>query len=244
MITINNLHKSFNDVTVIKGVNLNIQRGSVIVIIGPSGSGKSTLLRCINGLELPNDGTIKIDQLQVDFSTKTSQKEILNMRRQTGMVFQSYALFPHLTALENIIEGLITVKQMKKKEAIQIGEQLLTRVGLIKHKDSYPAQLSGGQEQRVAIARALAMDPKVMLFDEPTSALDPELVSDVLNVMKDLANEGMTMVVVTHEMKFAQDVADEVIFIDDGHIIEQGRPEQIFTNPSEKRTKQFLSLFE
>lgn len=244
MITINNLHKSFNDKKVITDVNLTIHRGHVVVIIGPSGSGKSTLLRCLNGLEIPNEGTIKLDELKVNFSTHISQKQILNLRRQTGMVFQSYALFPHLTALENITEGLITVKRIAKNKANQIGEKLLQRVGLIDFKHAYPAQLSGGQEQRVAIARALAIDPKIMLFDEPTSALDPELVNDVLQVMKDLANEGMTMIVVTHEMKFAQDVADDVIFIDNGQIVEQGTPEQIFINPTENRTKQFLSLFE
>lgn len=244
MITIKNLHKSFNNIDVIRGIDLKIPQGNVIVIIGPSGSGKSTLLRCLNGLEVPIQGKIKIDKLEVDFSNKVSQKQILQMRRQTGMVFQGYALFPHLTAIENIIEGLITVKNLPKHEALKIGEELLERVGLIKYKKSYPSQLSGGQEQRVAIARALAMDPKVMLFDEPTSALDPELVQDVLKVMKDLANDGMTMVVVTHEMKFAQDVADEIVFIDEGIIVEKGTPVKVFSQPKKTRTKQFLSLFE
>lgn len=244
MITLQNLHKSFNNIDVIKGIDLNINQGNVVVIIGPSGSGKSTLLRCLNGLESPHKGKVIIDKLEVDFSKNVTQKQILQMRRQTGMVFQSYALFPHLTAIENITEGLITVKKVPKNKALKIGIKLLNRVGLINHKDSYPAQLSGGQEQRVAIARALAMEPKVMLFDEPTSALDPELVNDVLKVMKDLANDGMTMVVVTHEMKFAKDVADEVIFIDKGKIIEKGTPKTIFTKPTETRTKQFLSLFE
>lgn len=173
-----------------------------------------------------------------------TQKQIIDLRRRTGMVFQNYALFPHLTVIENIIEGLIIVKKLPKIEAIKIGEKLLEKVGLLTHKDYYPSQLSGGQEQRVAIARALAMDPKVMLFDEPTSALDPELVNEVLKVMKDLANEGMTMVIVTHEMKFAEEVANEVVFFDEGVIIEHGPPSLIFHNPKKERTKKFLSLIQ
>lgn len=244
MIKIKNLHKSFSDLHVIKGVDLEIAPGSVVVIIGPSGSGKSTLLRCLNGLEIPNSGVLEIDDLQLDFSKKVSKKQILNLRRRTGMVFQNYALFPHLTAIGNITEGLTTVKKIPKSEAVEIGEKLLEKVGLLSHKDHYPNQLSGGQEQRVAIARALAMDPKVMLFDEPTSALDPELVSEVLKVMRDLADEGMTMVIVTHEMKFAEEVANEVVFIDEGVIIEQGPPSRIFHNPEKERTKKFLSLIQ
>lgn len=244
MISIKGLQKSFGDLEVIKDIDLDVSPGSVVVIIGPSGSGKSTLLRCLNGLEIPNKGIFEIGGLQLDFSKKVTQKQILNLRRRTGMVFQNYALFPHLTAIENIIEGLITVKKTNKQEAIKIGEQLLEKVGLLSHKDYYPAQLSGGQEQRVAIARALAMDPKVMLFDEPTSALDPELVSEVLKVMRDLANEGMTMVIVTHEMKFAEEVANEVIFIDGGSIVEQGAPTHIFHHPTKERTKKFLSLIQ
>lgn len=242
MISINGLHKSFNQVEVIKNVNLDIPTGNVIVIIGPSGSGKSTLLRCINGLEIPDSGSVEIDGLAVNFSEHVSEKQVISLRRCTGMVFQNYALFPHLTAIENVIEGLITVKKTSKREALKIGEKLLGGVGLTAQKDFYPAQLSGGQEQRVAIARSLAMDPKVMLFDEPTSALDPELVGEVLKVMKDLANEGMTMVIVTHEMKFAKEVADEVVFIDEGVIVEKGSPNHIFTNPSKERTQRFLSL--
>lgn len=244
MIKIKGLQKSFNDLKVINNIDLDISPGSVVVIIGPSGSGKSTFLRCLNGLEIPNKGTIEIDGLQLDFSKKVTQKQILDLRRRTGMVFQNYALFPHLTVMENIIEGLITVKKLSKRDVIQIGEKLLEKVGLLTHKDYYPAQLSGGQEQRVAIARALAMDPKVMLFDEPTSALDPELVTEVLKVMKDLANEGMTMVIVTHEMKFAEEVANEIVFIDEGVIIEHGPPSLIFHNPKIERTKKFLSLIQ
>lgn len=244
MIKITGLRKSFDQLEVIKDVDLEIATGKVIVIIGASGSGKSTLLRCINGLEIATHGIVNIDGLTVDFSKRVSEKELLNLRRQTGMVFQSYALFPHLTAIENVIEGLLTVKRMPKAEAVIIGEQLLEKVGLLSYKDSYPAQLSGGQEQRVAIARALAMDPKVMLFDEPTSALDPELVHDVLKVMKDLAEDGMTMIVVTHEMNFAKEVANEIIFIDQGVIVEQGKPNDIFTKPQKDRTQQFLNLIQ
>lgn len=244
MIKITGLRKSFDQLEVIKDVDLEIATGKVIVIIGASGSGKSTLLRCINGLEIATHGIVNIDGLAVDFSKRVSEKELLNLRRQTGMVFQSYALFPHLTAIENVIEGLLTVKRMPKAEAVIIGEQLLEKVGLLSYKDSYPAQLSGGQEQRVAIARALAMDPKVMLFDEPTSALDPELVHDVLKVMKDLAEDGMTMIVVTHEMNFAKEVANEIIFIDQGVIVEQGKPDDIFTKPQKDRTQQFLNLIQ
>ena len=244
MIKITGLQKSFNQLEVIKDVDLEIATGKVIVIIGASGSGKSTLLRCINGLEIANHGVVNIDGLEVDFSKRVSENEVLKLRRQTGMVFQSYALFPHLTAIEFVIEGLITVKRMPKAEAVIIGEQLLEKVGLLSHKNAYPAQLSGGQEQRVAIARSLAMDPKVMLFDEPTSALDPELVHDVLKVMKDLAEDGMTMIVVTHEMSFAKEVANEIIFIDQGVIVEQGKPNDIFTKPQKDRTQQFLNLIQ
>ncbi len=244
MIKITGLRKSFDQLEVIKDVDLEIATGKVIVIIGASGSGKSTLLRCINGLEIATHGIVNIDGLEVDFSKRVSENEVLKLRRQTGMVFQSYALFPHLTAIENVIEGLITVKRMPKAEAVIIGEQLLEKVGLLSYKDSYPAQLSGGQEQRVAIARSLAMDPKVMLFDEPTSALDPELVHDVLKVMKELAEDGMTMIVVTHEMNFAKEVANEIIFIDQGVIVEKGKPNDIFTKPQKDRTQQFLNLIQ
>lgn len=244
MIEINQLQKSFGQLDVLKGIDLTIEQGKVVVIIGPSGSGKSTLLRCLNVLEVPNSGIIQIDGKQLNFNQKPSKKMIYQFRHLTGMVFQNYNLFPHLTALENVIEGLITVKKIDKKQALKKGEALLEKVGMLSHKNHYPTQLSGGQEQRVAIARALAMEPKVMLFDEPTSALDPELVNEVLKVMKDLAQEGMTMVVVTHEMKFAKDVADEVIFIDQGEIIEKGVPAQIFKTPQHKRTQKFLQLLQ
>ncbi|GKV63890.1 MULTISPECIES: amino acid ABC transporter ATP-binding protein [Sporosarcina] len=244
MITIQGLKKSFGPLEVINNVDLEIAAGKVVVIIGPSGSGKSTLLRCLNVLETPNGGSISIDGQQLDFNQPVSKKAIGAFRRLTGMVFQSYNLFPHLTAKGNVTEGLTTVKGVSKKEAGETAEQLLAKVGLADHKEKYPHQLSGGQEQRVAIARALAMDPKVMLFDEPTSALDPELVNEVLRVMKDLAQEGMTMAVVTHEMRFAREVADEVIFIDGGVIVERGAPAQIFTNPQHERTKKFLSLLQ
>ncbi len=244
MISIQGLKKSFGPLEVIKNVDLEIEQGKVVVIIGPSGSGKSTLLRCLNVLETPNGGILSIDGQTLDFNASVSRKSISAFRRLTGMVFQSYNLFPHLTATRNITEGLTTVKRLSSKEAAKKAEQLLDKVGLQDHKDKLPFQLSGGQQQRVAIARALAMDPKVMLFDEPTSALDPELVGEVLRVMKDLANEGMTMAVVTHEMRFAKEVADEVIFIDEGVIVERGAPDQLFTNPQHERTKKFLSLIQ
>ncbi|EGQ24626.1 MULTISPECIES: amino acid ABC transporter ATP-binding protein [Sporosarcina] len=244
MISIQGLRKSFGSMEVIKNVDLDIEQGKVVVIIGPSGSGKSTLLRCLNVLETPNGGIISIDDQQLDFNKSVSKKAIGAFRQLTGMVFQGYNLFPHLTAMGNVTEGLTTVKGQSKKEAEKTAGQLLAKVGLADHKEKYPYQLSGGQEQRVAIARALAMDPKVMLFDEPTSALDPELVNEVLRVMKDLAHEGMTMAVVTHEMRFAQEVADEVIFIDGGVIVERGAPADIFNNPQHERTKKFLSLLQ
>ncbi|MFJ7827581.1 amino acid ABC transporter ATP-binding protein [Psychrobacillus sp. NPDC096623] len=242
MISIQNLQKSFGKLEVLKDISIEVGKGKVIVVIGPSGSGKSTFLRCLNVLEQPQNGVVSIDNHSLDFSKKLSNKEIANFRHLTGMVFQSYNLFPHLTAIENVIEGLVTVKKIKKQEAIKKGEILLEKVGLSAHRDYYPYQLSGGQSQRVAIARALAMEPKVMLFDEATSALDPELVKEVLKVMKDLANEGMTMIVVTHEMQFAREVADEVIFFDNGIIVESGSPEQIFKAPKHERTQQFLNL--
>lgn len=244
MIAIQNLHKSFGDLEVLKGIDLTIEKGKVIVVIGPSGSGKTTLLRCLNVLETPTLGKISIDQSELDFQRKVAQKDIIELRRQTGMVFQGYNLFPHKTALENVMEGPITVKRENVQQVRHKAEQLLAKVGLADKANHYPYQLSGGQQQRVGIARALAMEPKVMLFDEPTSALDPELVGEVLKVMKDLALEGMTMVVVTHEMKFARDVADEVVFIDQGVIIERGTPEEVLQQPKQERTKRFLKLIE
>jgi cystine transport system ATP-binding protein len=244
MISVKGLYKQFDKLEVLKGLDLELERGKVIVLIGPSGSGKTTFLRCLNVLETPTKGVISIDDETLDFSKPVTNKKIASFRRQTGMVFQSYNLFPHMTALENVMEGPVTVKKESKEVVRRRAEALLNKVGLGDKLDYYPFQLSGGQQQRVGIARALAMEPMVMLFDEPTSALDPELVGEVLKVMKDLANEGMTMVVVTHEMRFAKEAADEVLFLDQGVIVERGKPEQIFTNPKEARTKQFLSLIE
>jgi L-cystine transport system ATP-binding protein len=244
MISIKGLKKSFDQLEVLKGLDLEIDKGKVVVIIGPSGSGKTTFLRCLNILETPTEGKISIGGQKIDFSTKVSPKSISSFRRLTGMVFQGYNLFPHMTALENVMEGPVTVKKDAKSIARQKAAFFLEKVGLSDKMDFYPFQLSGGQQQRVGIARALAMEPEVMLFDEPTSALDPELVGEVLKVMKDLANEGMTMVVVTHEMRFAQEAADEVIFMDGGIIVERGAPDSIFTNPTADRTKQFLRMIQ
>jgi len=244
LISINGLSKRFGDLEVLKNISLEVDKGKVIVVIGPSGSGKTTLLRCLNVLEVPTSGFVQISNKQLDFSNHVSKRDITEFRKLTGMVFQSYNLFPHKTALQNVMEGPITVKKQDKSVARKKAEQLLGKVGLGDKLDFYPFQLSGGQQQRVGIARALAMEPEVMLFDEPTSALDPELVGDVLKVMKELANEGMTMIVVTHEMKFAKEVADEVIFMDGGYIVEKGDPKTIFTLPKEARTKQFLQLIQ
>ncbi len=241
MISIKNLHKQFDQLEVLKGIDLEIEKGKVVVIIGPSGSGKTTMLRCLNVLEIPTKGTISIEREILDFSSSVSKKSIATFRRLTGMVFQSYNLFPHKTALENVMEGPVIVKNENKDLAEKTARRLLEKVGLGDKIDFYPSHLSGGQQQRVGIARALAMEPQVMLFDEPTSALDPELVGEVLKVMKDLAKEGMTMIVVTHEMRFAREAADEVIFMDQGVIVERGKPVDIFTNPKEERTKQFLN---
>jgi len=244
MITINGLHKQFGQLEVLKGIDLKINKGQVVVVIGPSGSGKTTLLRCLNILEVPTSGSITIDDQTTDFSTKVPKKSVDALRKKSAMVFQHYNLFPHMTVLQNVMEGPIIVKKLSKVEARKRAENLLVKVGLGDKLDFFPHQLSGGQQQRVGIARALALEPKVMLFDEPTSALDPELVGEVLQVMKDLADEGITMVVVTHEMRFAKDVADEVIFMDQGKIIERSEPNQMFTQPKEERTRQFLNLIQ
>lgn len=244
MISIKNLHKSFDNLRVLKGIDLEIAEGKVVVVIGPSGSGKTTFLRCLNVLETPTEGTISIDEKTLNFSEKVAKKDIAIFRRLTGMVFQNYNLFPHMTALQNVMEGPVMVKGIQKETARQHAESLLEKVGLGDKKDYYPFQLSGGQQQRVGIARAMAMEPKVMLFDEPTSALDPELVGEVLKAMKDLAKAGMTMVVVTHEMRFAKEVADEVIFMDQGVIVERGTPIEIFEHPKEDRTRQFLNMIQ
>jgi L-cystine transport system ATP-binding protein len=242
MISVQGLYKQFGDVEVLKGIDITVEKGKVVVLIGPSGSGKTTFLRCLNVLEMPTKGKISIANRQLDFSKPVTKREIHEFRRLTGMVFQSYNLFPHMTALENVMEGPVTVKREKKERAREKAIVLLEKVGLGDKAHHYPFQLSGGQQQRVAIARALAMEPEVMLFDEPTSALDPELVGEVLKVMKSLANEGMTMVVVTHEMRFAKEAADEVVFMDGGIIVERGAPEQLLVSPKHERTKQFLQL--
>ena len=236
MIDIKNLHKSFGEHEVLKGIDLHINPQEVVVIIGPSGSGKSTLLRCMNLLEEPTSGSVVVDGIDL-----TGDSDINKAREEIGMVFQRFNLFPHMTVLQNITLAPIKVRNMAKDEAEKIARELLERVGLADKADAYPPQLSGGQQQRVAIARALAMRPKVMLFDEPTSALDPEMVNEVLDVMKSLANEGMTMAVVTHEMGFAREVGDRGLFVDGGNIIEQGAPKDVFENPKEERTKLFLS---
>lgn len=233
-----NIHKSFGDLEVLKGIDLEVAPSEVVVLVGVSGSGKSTLLRCFNFLERINKGTIEIDGQVID----SKKHKLSEIRAEVGMVFQHFNLFPHMTVLENVIEAPIIVKKMKKVDAIVLGKQLLEKVGLSDKADVYPSKLSGGQKQRVAIARSLAMEPKVLLFDEPTSALDPELVGEVLAVMQQLAQEGMTMVVVTHEMKFAKEVADRVIMLDEGQIIESADPATFFENPSHDRTKQFIQL--
>lgn len=243
MINIKNLHKKFNDLEVLKGIDLTVDKGKTAVIIGPSGSGKTTLLRCLNLLEIPDSGMISLGENSIEFQEKKklSSSEIISFRKQTGMVFQNYNLFPHYTALENVMEGQVTVLKKTKAEARTIAHRLLDKVGLKDKADMYPHQLSGGQQQRVGIARAMAMGPNVLLFDEPTSALDPELVGEVLKVMKGLSEEGMTMVVVTHEMQFARDVADEVIFMDNGVVVERGTPDNVFNKTENQRTLQFLN---
>ncbi|MGF0015353.1 amino acid ABC transporter ATP-binding protein [Mitsuokella jalaludinii] len=236
MIDIENLRKSFGDVEVLKGIDLTIKEKEVVVIIGPSGSGKSTLLRCMNYLEEPTSGKVSVDGIVLD-----GEANINKVREEVGMVFQRFNLFPHMTVLDNIMLAPIKVRHITKAEAEDTARKLLARVGLANKADAYPSQLSGGQQQRVAIARALAMKPKVMLFDEPTSALDPEMVGEVLDVMRKLAEEGMTMVIVTHEMGFAREVGDRLLFVDDGRIIEQGDPKEVFEHPQEERTRLFLS---
>ncbi|WP_227767927.1 amino acid ABC transporter ATP-binding protein [Zhaonella formicivorans] len=236
MIKIRNLHKHFGELHVLKGINMEVKEKEVVCLIGASGSGKSTLLRCINFLER-SEGEIWIEGRKIDRQTMDLNK----LRQEVGMVFQHFNLFPHMTVLGNVIEAPIHVKGLSRKEAEETAMQLLNKVGLADKANVYPSQLSGGQKQRVAIARALAMQPKVMLFDEPTSALDPELVGEVLAVMKQLAKEGMTMVVVTHEMGFAKEVGDWVVYMDGGNIIEIGRPSDIFNNPRNQRTREFLS---
>ena len=236
MIRIHNLTKSFGDNQVLKGISTEIADGEVVVVIGPSGSGKSTFLRCLNRLEEADGGEIIFEGVDVN----DKKTEIEKVREDMGMVFQSFNLFPHKTVMENITMAPVLVKGMDQKAAEAKAEKLLDRVGLLDKKDSYPSQLSGGQKQRIAIVRALAMEPQVMLFDEPTSALDPEMVGEVLDVMQQLAKEGMTMVVVTHEMGFAREVGDRILFLDEGYLLEEGTPEEVFGHPKEARTKEFL----
>ena len=239
MLKVENIHKSFGEKNVLRGVSLEVDRGDVIVLLGPSGSGKSTLLRCINFLDRPDSGSLEFDGITYDLQT-IRKKEIHQIRLKTGFVFQSYNLFRNMTAIENVMEGLITARKVEKAEARRRAVQALDKVGLQGIYDQYPGQLSGGQQQRVGIARAIAAEPEVIFFDEPTSALDPELIGEVLSVMRTLASEGTTMVVVTHEMQFAQEVANKVFFMADGVIVEHGTAEDIFVHPQEERTRQFL----
>ena len=236
MIYVNDLHKYFGDLQVLKGVNQHIKKGEKVAVIGPSGSGKSTFLRCLNMLEIPTKGTITIDGEEIT----AKGKDLNRIRQKMGMVFQQFYLFPHKTVMGNITMAPMVLKKMSKEEAETKAEELLRKVGLLDKAAAYPAQLSGGQKQRIAIARALAMEPEIMLFDEPTSALDPEMVGEVLEVMKSLADAGMTMVVVTHEMGFAREVSNRVLFMDGGYVMEEGTPEQIFTDPQNERTREFL----
>lgn len=243
VLEITGIHKAFGNLEVLKGVDLKVEKGDVVAILGPSGSGKTTLLRCINFLEKADDGSITFDGKTHDFKT-ISKKEIAEIRLHTGFVFQNYNLFANKTALQNVTQGLITVRKMPKEEASKIGMEMLEKVGMADRADYYPSQLSGGQQQRVAIARALAPDPEIIYFDEPTSALDPELIGEVLNVMKDLAKEGRTMIVVTHEMSFARDVSNHTIFMENGVICEEGESKEFFRNPKKERTREFLRLEE
>nr|WP_269450207.1 amino acid ABC transporter ATP-binding protein [Gordonia sp. LAM0048] len=247
MVVADRVCKSFGSVQVLKGISLEVARGEVLCLIGPSGSGKSTFLRCVNHLEVVNAGRLYVDGDLIGYRERSgklyemSAKDAATQRRDIGMVFQHFNLFPHRTALENVIEAPMQVKRQSRSEAVDTARYLLDRVGLSTRADAYPAQLSGGQQQRVAIARALAMDPKLMLFDEPTSALDPELVGDVLKVMRELAASGMTMMVVTHEMGFAREVADQLVFMDGGVVVERGDPREVLSDPKEQRTREFLS---
>lgn len=239
MIQLSNIQKSFGKTEVLKGIDLQVNKGDIVSILGPSGSGKTTLLRCINFLEKANEGTIKVDNIALDVKT-ASKKEITELRKKTAMVFQNYNLFQHKTVLQNITEGLMVVQRKSEKEAIEIAKAMLTKVSLEHKANNYPSALSGGQQQRVGIARALALNPEVILFDEPTSALDPELVGEVLDVIQKIAKEGITMIIVTHEMNFARDISNRVVFMDGGVVVEEGTPSEIFNNPKSDRTKQFL----
>ena len=234
------IKKSFGEAKILKGLDLSIDKGDVVAILGRSGSGKTTLLRCLDFLEKADGGTLIFDGVSYDLKT-ISKKDIRELRKKTGFVFQNYNLFSNMTALENVMEGLVTARKINKKEALETSLSMLEKVGMLEWKDHYPIQLSGGQQQRVAIARALATKPEVIYFDEPTSALDPELTGEVLTVIKKLAEDGMTMIVVTHEMGFARRVANRVVFMEEGRVLEEGDPETIFTSPKEKRTQEFIS---
>ena len=240
ILKVENLHKAFGSREVLKGINLEVSKGDVVAILGPSGSGKTTLLRCIAFLERAEKGTIIFDGTALDVF-KATKKQIHDLRLKTGFVFQSFNLFANKTAIENVMEGLVTARKMKKEQAHEIAVQTLTKVGMLDWANSYPSQLSGGQQQRVAIARAIATNPKVIFFDEPTSALDPELTGEVLSVMRTLAQEGMTMLIVTHEMAFARQVATKVIFMENGTVVEEGPTEQIFNAPCQARTREFIT---
>ncbi len=240
MIEVKNVVKAFGKLEVLKDVTIRVEKGQVVVLLGASGSGKTTLLRCINFLESADSGELTIGDIKVNFK-KATKKQILNIRRKTAFVFQNYNLFANKTAIENVMEGLVTARKIPKEEARSRAKDVLDFVGLSDKYDYYPSQLSGGQQQRVGIARAVVLNPEVILFDEPTSALDPELVGETLELIKKVANKGITMIIVTHEMSFAQDVADNVIFMDAGVVVEEGKPEEIFTRPREERTRQFLS---
>ncbi|WP_250574450.1 amino acid ABC transporter ATP-binding protein [Nonomuraea sediminis] len=242
IVSVRGLRKSFDDLRVLNGVDLDVARGEVVVVMGPSGSGKTTLIRCLNLLEEPEAGTVSVCGTSLACGGRLPAKQVRELRRRTAMVFQQFNLFPHLTALQNVMEGPVSVRRVARAEAAARARELLERVGLADKCDCYPAKLSGGQKQRVAIARALAMEPEVILFDEPTSALDPELHAEVLQVMRELAREGMTMVVVTHETAFAREVADRVVFMDGGTVISQGPPSDFFTSPDHPRVRAFLRL--
>ncbi len=244
MLEIKELHKYFDGVHILKGIDMKVEKGDVIAIIGPSGSGKTTLLRCLNFLTMADSGEMIFDDRHLDLSKKIKKDEIAAIRRRTAFVFQNFNLFLNKTALENVTEGLIVARKMKKDRAEKIGMELLEKVGLRDRADYYPSQLSGGQQQRVAIARALATDPEIIYFDEPTSALDPELISEVLNVIKQLAKEGRTMIVVTHEMNFAREASKRTIFMDDGIIVEEGESKELFDHPKQERTRAFLKMLE
>ncbi|MEO6350150.1 MAG: amino acid ABC transporter ATP-binding protein [Candidatus Limnocylindrales bacterium] len=248
IVQINGLHKYFGNLHVLRGVDLTVLAGEAVMLIGRSGSGKSTLLRCVNFLEEPTLGTIEVDDVMVEADplhsrSRRRREQIRQIRLRAGLLFQDFNLFPHMTVLQNCIEAPMRVRRVSKNEAIAVAERNLDKVGLLDKRDEHPSRLSGGQKQRTAIARALCMEPKVLMFDEPTSALDPELIGEVLNVMENLAHDGTTMIVVTHEMHFAQEAADRVVFLEEGEIVEQGPPEQVLNNPRDARTRQFLRRF-